>query len=89
MMPSFICVQLLLHIVCNYIILQLSYIAVAISPPPFQDGSTALHRQAEKGFSIIAEHLLENGINPSIADTVRHTLIKVHCSPCILAHVHS
>ena len=35
-----------------------------------QDGTSVLMKPSEKGYSIVVEHLLENGANPNLADWV-------------------
>ena len=47
-----------------------------------QDGASALMKPSEKGFSIVVEHLLENGANPNLADQV--SIMSVHIIVAII-----
>ena len=42
-----------------------------------QDGASVLMKPSEKGYSIVVEHLLENGANPNLADLVSNMHIDL------------
>ena len=42
-----------------------------------QDGASVLMKPSEKGFSIVVEHLLENGANPNLANQVSYECVNV------------